>query len=496
VSTPSPVSPRHVQAAIIGTGQAGPSLAVALGKRGESVAIFEGHQVGGTCVNTGCTPTKTLRKSARVANLARRAGDFGIEVGTVTVDFAAVMARMHAMTGASRQQLTEWMSGAENVTLVRDWARLDGRHGGGEGGGESERDGGPFVLRAGAHTFHADRVYLNVGTSAVMPPITGLAESGAMVNDALLALRELPAHLIVLGGSYIGLELGQIFRRLGSAVTILETSPHIVTREDAEVRDGLDAMLREEGVEICTNVAVQRVSGQCGREVVVEFTVAAAPGAASEPNTGPTMRTVRGTHLLVATGRRPNTATLGLETVGVSCDAHGYVPVNGGLETNVPGVFALGDVNRRGAFTHTSYQDYQIVLANHTGGARTVDGRVSTYALYTDPPLGRVGLNESEARTLMGTGRRFLQATHEMRHVSRAKEESETVGIIKVLVDADTERFVGATVFGIGGDEIVQVLSAQMAADAPYRVLRDFLPVHPTVTEFFPTILGKLAPLV
>jgi len=467
----------RINAAVIGSGQAGPSLAAALAAEGESVALFEGHLLGGTCVNTGCTPTKTLRKSARVAHLARRAGEFGIQVGEVTVDFAAAMERMAAVVNASRSGLTRWMTGSSGVTLVREGARLDGRDGVGERAA--------FVVRAGDQRFLAERVYLNVGTSATMPPIPGLKESGAMVNDALLALRALPAHLVILGGSYIGLELGQIFRRLGSAVTIVETAPMIVSREDADLSERLTALLHDEGVQILTNATVQSVSGQSGHEITVQVLMGGAPSATA----------VRGTHLLVATGRRPNTATLGLDTVGVALDAQGYVPVNGALQTNVPGIWALGDVNRRGAFTHTSYQDHEIVLANHRGGTRTADGRVATYALYTDPPLGRVGLNETEARRLMPTGRRFLQASHEMRNVSRAKEESETVGVIKVLVDAETHQFVGATIFGIGGDEIVQIIGAMMAAKAPYQVLRDFLPVHPTVTEFFPTILGKLAPL-
>lgn len=468
----------HVNAAIIGSGQAGPSLAAALAAEGESIALFEGHLVGGTCVNTGCTPTKTLRKSARIAHLARRAGEFGIHVGEVTVDFPAVMARVETVVNASRAGLTKWMTGTGGVTLVREWARMDGRD------GEGER--AAFVVQTGSQRFVAERVYLNVGTSAVMPNIDGLNESGAMVNDALLALRVLPRHLIILGGSYIGLELGQIFRRLGSAVTVIESSPMIVSREDADVSERLTALLRSEGIQILSDAKVQRVSGQSGREVTVDVQVSAEQPAIA----------VRGTHLLVATGRRPNTAALGLDSVGVTLDAQGYVPVNGTLETNVPGIWAVGDVNRRGAFTHTSYQDYEIVFANRRGVARTVDGRIPTYALFTDPPVGRVGMNETAARRLMSEGRRFLTVTHEMRNVSRAKEESETVGVIKLLVDADTDRFVGATIFGIGGDEIVQTISAVMAADAPYQVLRDFLPVHPTVTEFFPTILGKLAPLV
>ena len=464
----------RLDAAVIGSGQAGPALATALARDGEVVALFESVQVGGTCVNSGCTPTKTLRKSARVAHLARRASDFGVQVGAVTVDFAAAMTRVADIVSASRNGLTAWVEHTPNLTLIRAMATLDGR------------DGDAFVIRAGDATFTADRVYLNVGARATVPTIPGLSDVQPLLNDSLLALRELPEHLVILGGSYIGVELGQIFRRLGSAVTIIERSGAIVSREDADVSAALTAVLETEGVRIVTNASDFVASGKSGERVTLRGTTGAM-GERFEAT---------GSHILVAIGRRPNTESLGLASVGVAMDAHGFVPVNGSLETNVPGVFALGDVNRRGAFTHTSWQDHEIVLANHRGGARSVDGRVATYALYSDPPLGRVGLSETEARRLIATGRSFLVATHEMRNVSRAKEEGETDGIIKLVIDAETHRFVGATVFGIGGDEIVQLISAQIAAGAPYEVVRDALPIHPTVSEFFPTILGRLKPLV
>jgi pyruvate/2-oxoglutarate dehydrogenase complex dihydrolipoamide dehydrogenase (E3) component len=470
-----------VHAAIIGSGQAGPALATALAADGETVALFEGAQLGGTCVNSGCTPTKTLRKSARVAHLARRASEFGVETGPVTVNFHAAMERMASIVSASREGLGRWVGGTTGVTLVYERATLQGR------------EDGKFVIRAGDTTYHADRVYLNVGTHASLPPVPGLAATTPLLNDTLLELRERPAHLLILGGSYIGLELGQIFRRLGSKVTIVEGAPTIVAREDADVSARLVALLTSEGVTIVSGASVSEASGTSGQQVSLTGTRRVTD--ASGNDAGSEDFRVSGSHLLVATGRRPNSAELGLDTVGVHADAQGYVTVNGALETNVPGIFALGDVNRRGAFTHTSYQDHEIVIANRRGGNRTADGRVSTYALFTDPPLGRVGLSETEARALMTNGRRFLMATHEMKFVSRAKEESETVGVIKVLVEADTHRFVGATIFGIGGDEIVQIIGVLMEADAPFEALRDFLPVHPTVTEFFPTILKKLKPL-
>lgn len=468
-------APQLIDAAVIGSGQAGPGLATALATRGESVTLFEGGLLGGSCVNVGCTPTKTLRKSARIAHLARRASDFGVQVGEVAIDATAVLARMRDVVERSRAGLTKWIEGTANLALVRAWARLDGR-----------ASDGRFVVRAGDQTFHASRVYLNVGTSPALPPVPGLAESKPLTNDTLLALDAFPAELVILGGSYIGLELGQIFARLGSRVTILEVAPAVAGREDPDVSAIIVSMLEEEGVRIVAGVTLRSVSRLADGTVAVTLR---RPGTTADEVIG-------GTHLLAATGRRARTDGLGLETVGIVPDAQGYVIVDGGLETSVPGLFALGDVNRRGAFTHTSWQDHEIVLANHTGGKRTADGRITTYAMYTDPPLGRIGLSQTEAIALVAKGRRFLQATIPMANVSRAKEEGETTGLIRVLVDADTERFAGISMLGIGADEVVQVIGAMMAANAPYQVLRDFLPVHPTVTEFFPTILNRLKPLV
>lgn len=465
--------PLSADAIIIGTGQAAPALATALAKRGERVVVFEGGALGGSCVNVGCTPTKTLRKSARVAHLVSRAAEFGVHTGPVTIDFAAAMERTAGVVQASRDGLTRWMEKTDGLTIVREWAQFAGR----------ETNG--FRVRGGDVVAVAPRIYINSGTRPFAPPIPGLSSVPYLTNETIMALRARPSHLVILGGSYIGLELGQIFRRLGSDVTVIEAGPAVASREDPDISAQIAALLTQEGVSLRTGTTVTAVSAS-GPDVLT-FTLREGPD-------GPETR-LQGSHLLVATGRLPNTEQLGLEQVGLAVDARGFIPVNGRLETAVSGIWALGDVNRRGAFTHTSYQDHEIVLANHTGGDRTADGRVTTYAMFTDPPLGRVGLSETEARALMAHGRTFLTASHEMRYVSRAKEEGETVGVIKVLVDAQTERFVGATLFGIGADEIVQIIGAMMAADAPYQVLRDALPVHPTVTEFFPTILGKLAPL-
>jgi len=461
-------APVEVDAAAIGTGQATPALATALASRGESVVVFERGLVGGSCVNVGCTPTKTLRKTARVAHLARRASDFGVHVGDVRVDVAAAMMRVQAIVAASRTGLTSWISGAAGVELVHGDARLDGRA------------GDRFVVRAHDRTWLAARVYLNVGTRPALPPVPGLADASPLTNETILALREAPAHLVIIGGSYIGLEFAQIFRRLGSAVTVLEGSRAVASREDPDISARIAAMLEAEGVCIHAGVRIERVSR--GDDGGVTLTL------------GDGLAPVTGSHLLAATGRTPNTAGLGLESVGVTLDAQGYVPVNGALATNITGIWALGDVNRRGAFTHTSWQDHDIVLANHIGGSRTADGRITTYAMYTDPPLGRVGMSERDAREAMADGRRFLVVRQEMAKVSRAKEEGETTGVISVLVDAATDRFVGISMLGIGADEIVQVIAAMIAADAPYQVVRDFLPIHPTVTEFFPTMLQRLEP--
>lgn len=453
----------EVDAAIVGSGQAAPALATALARRGERVVFIEAVQLGGSCVNHGCTPTKTLRKSARVAYLARRAAEFGVHVGTVEVDFAAAMERMQLRVDTSRAGLESWIAGEKNITLLRAWGSFAGRGAAG------------FDLLAGDQPVRARRVYLNTGTRAFIPAIPGIQDVPYLDNVRLLQLRIRPRHLVVIGGSYIGLEMGQIFRRLGSEVTIIETGPRITSREDPEVSECIASFLREEGIRLLAGQPVARVE-RAGDGVAVLV------GDAR----------VEGSHLLVATGRLPNTERLNLGAVGVETDERGFIPTNARLETNVPGIWALGDINKRGAFTHTSYHDHEIALANHDGGRRSADDRTLAYAMFTDPPLGRVGMSEGEARA---SGKRILMATFDMKNVSRAKEEGETTGLVKLLVDADTERFVGATVLGINGDEVIQVIGNFMAAGASWRVMKDALPIHPTVTEFLPTILGKLKPL-
>ncbi|HUR88345.1 MAG TPA: mercuric reductase [Ramlibacter sp.] len=453
----------QVDAAIVGAGQAAPALAVALAQRGEKVALFEAVQLGGTCVNNGCTPTKTLRKSARVAYLARRAAEFGVNVGEVKIDFAVAMNRMQERVDTARSGLESWVGGQPNITVVREWASF-------AGAGE-----GAFELKAGDSAFRAQRVYLNTGTRAFIPPIPGLGDVPYLDNVSLLKLRTLPKHLVIIGGSYIGLEMGQIFRRLGSEVTVIETAPRTTAREDEDITQSICAFLGNEGVKIITGQAVAKVE-RAGDGIAVVV------GSAR----------IEGSHVLVATGRLPNTEKLNLAAAGVHADARGFVPTNGKLETNVPGVFALGDINKRGAFTHTSYHDHEIVLANHDGGNRSADDRAMCYAMFTDPPFARVGMSEAEARS---SGKRVLMAKFDMKNVSRAKEESETAGMIKLLVDADSDQFLGFAMVGIQADEILHVFTNYMAAKGTARTMKEALPAHPCVAEFFPTILGRLAPL-
>ncbi|MCY7318337.1 MAG: mercuric reductase, partial [Ramlibacter sp.] len=440
-------SAQDFDVAVIGTGQAGPTLAMTLAGRGEKVALIEGGLVGGSCVNYGCTPTKTLRKSARVAHLTGRAGDFGIQAGKVEIDFAAAMGRMQQRVDESRAGLEKSIARQDGLTLLRGWGAFTGR------------TGDRFELTAGDQALRAARVFLNTGTRAFIPPMPGIEDVPHLDNVSLLKLRECPRHLIIIGGSYIGLEMGQIFRRLGSEVTLIEADSRITGRENEAVSQALTVMLEAEGVHFHTGHKIERVE-QAGDGIAVSV------GG----------KRIEGSHLLVATGRSPNTERLNLAAVGVETDERGFLPTNGKLETNVPGIWAVGDINKRGAFTHTSYQDGQIVLANLKGGARSADGRVSTYAMYTDPPLGRVGLSEAQARE---SGRATLVANFQMKDVSRAKEESETAGLMQILVDQQSEKIVGASLLGFGCDEVIQIISNFMATGARYQVLRDALPIHP-----------------
>lgn len=454
----------HYDVIVIGAGQAGTGLAAAFAADGERAALIEADKPGGTCLNYGCRPTKALRASARVAHMARRAAEYGVQTGEVRVDFAAVMARKDEITGGMQDGLQQYVDGLEGVDFYNAYGRFEGR------------ENGRYQVRAGDDLLTADRVYINTGARPAVPPISGLQDLPYMTNNELLALRELPKHLVIIGGGYIGLEFGQLFRRFGSEVTIIEGGPQVAGQEDEDVAAAVVEILEDEGVQILTGRAVRSVAGMAG-----ELRVTLEDG-----------RVVQGSHLLIATGRKPNSDKLNLGSIGLETDKRGYIPVNERLETVLPHIWALGDINGRGAFTHTAYQDYEIVLANHNGGRRSADERIMAYGVFIDPPLGRVGMTEKAARE---SGRRVLKSVWQMSRVSRARLDSETQGLIKVLVDADTEEFLGAAVLGMQGDDIIQIISNFMYTGASYKVMRDALPVHPTVAEFFPTILRNLKPL-
>ena len=450
-------------AVVIGAGQAGPSVAFSHAAQGRRVAVVEMAQPGGTCLNHGCRPTKALRASAVVAHSARRAAEFGVHVGEVRVDFGEAIGRVHRLIDGMRSGLQEAFDATENLDYVHGRATLVGDPTGAEHRVLVTGDDGSEQELTTAE------VYLNVGNRAAIPPIEGLAQVPYLTEVELLALSELPTHLVIVGGGYIGLEFGQMFRRFGSEVTIV-AGGGIAAREDPDVQQILTDLFTSEGIRIVEG-RPSRVSGDT-TGVTVEV---------------PDVGTIEGSHLLVATGRRSNSDQLGADS-GLETDEHGFVLTDDRYATNLPGVWALGDVNGRGAFTHTSYQDGDIYL--HP--PRTVAGRVTTYAMFTDPPLGRVGMGLQESRV---SGRRVLKAEIAMASVSRAKLESETTGVMRVLVDGDTEEFLGATILGLQADDVVQVIGVAMQAGVRYPVVRDALPIHPTVSEFFPTILAALEPL-
>jgi pyruvate/2-oxoglutarate dehydrogenase complex dihydrolipoamide dehydrogenase (E3) component len=451
-------------AIVIGAGQAGPGIAYHLVSTGRKVAVVEADKVGGTCLNRGCRPTKALRASARVAHLARTAGRHGVRTGEVTVDFTAVMARKDALVDGWVNGQAEALGHTDGLTLLYGDARFTGH------------SDSAFDVAVGDRSLRAAEVFLNVGTRATKPPIPGLDDVPWLDNDSVLHLQQLPAHLVILGGSYIGLEIGQLYRRFGSAVTVIEYAPSIAGREDPDISAEITRFLTAEGIDIRTSTTVERVEATAGG---VRLHV-----AGGDP--------IDGSHLLVAVGRTPNTDRLDLQRIGLETDKRGFLHTDGVFRTMVDGVWALGDINARGAFTHTSYQDYEILADHLDGGTRTADGRIPTYAMFTDPPLGRVGMNDQDARA---SGRHVSKATFPMSAVTRAQLEAETDGLVSILVDTESDRFLGASVLGITGDEIVQIVSALMHADAPCHVLAQMLPIHPTVAEFYPTILGRLEPL-
>jgi len=452
-------------AIIIGTGQSGPSLARRLVAAGQKVAVVERKFFGGTCVNTGCTPTKTLVASAYAAHLARRGGEYGVTIGgPIGIDMKAVKARKDAVAGTSRRAVERSLKTLEGCTVYEGHARF-----------VAEKQ-----VAVNDRVLEAERVFINVGGRASVPPIPGLDQVPYLTNSSMMDVDFLPSHLVVLGGSYIGLEFAQIYRRFGSEVTVIELAPRLIPREDEDVSDAVAAFLREEGIDVRVGSEVIGVKQQ-GNRIAVDIRSAG------------TIAQVVGTHVLVAIGRRPNTDDLGLDRAGIATDPRGYIEVDDQLRTNVPGIWAIGDCNGRGAFTHTSYNDFEIVAANVLDNdQRHVTDRITAYALYTDPPLGRVGMTEAEVRR---TGKPALISTMPMENVSRAFEKGETKGFMKILVDRDSQHILGASFLGLAGDEVIHVILDMMYAKAPYTVVQRAVHIHPTVSEFVPTMMGDLKPL-
>jgi len=453
-------------AIVIGTGQAGPALAARLSLAGMKVAVIERGKFGGTCVNTGCIPTKTLVASAYAAHMARRGAEYGIEIrGPVQVDMKRVKARKDEISGRSNAGVEKWMRGLANATVYHGHGRF-----------ESAR-----TVRVNGDLLEADKLFINVGGRALVPPMPGLDQVPYFTNSSIMEVDFLPEHLIIVGGSYIGLEFGQMYRRFGAKVTIVEKGARLIAREDEDVSKAIEDILRGEDIQLRLNAECIAARKQ-GDRIVVGLDCADAS------------RQVDGSHLLLAVGRVPNTDDLGLDQAGVETDGAGYIKVDDQLRTNVAGIWALGDCNRRGAFTHTSYNDFEIVAANLLDNdPRRVSDRIATYGLFIDPPLGRAGMTAAEVKA---SGRKALIATRPMTRVARAVEKGEAQGFMKVIVDAESEQILGAAILGVTGDEVIHLLLDAMYAKAPYTTISRAMHIHPTVSELIPTLLQGLEPLV
>jgi pyruvate/2-oxoglutarate dehydrogenase complex dihydrolipoamide dehydrogenase (E3) component len=452
----------HYDAIVVGAGQAGPPLAGRLTAEGQTVAVIERKLVGGTCVNSGCIPTKTLVASAHTAHTARRGADYGVFTGDVSIDMAKVKARKDGIVLGDRSGVESWIEGMPGGTLIRGHARFED----------------PHTIRVGDDVLTADRIFLNVGGRAVVPDLPGLSDIDYLTNVGILELDTVPEHLVIVGGSYIGLEFAQMYRRFGARVTVLERGPRLTPREDEDVSAAIEDILAGEGITVVTGAdGLQFTKRDNGFEVI------ARDGA----------QPIAGSHLLVAVGRRPNTDDLGLELAGVEVDGRGYVVVDDQLRTSVEHIWAMGDCNGKGAFTHTSWNDYEIVAANlFDNDPRRVSDRVPTYALYIDPPLGRAGMTVDQVRA---SGRRALVGKRPMTRVGRAVEKGETQGFMQIVVDADTEEILGAAILGVGGDEVIHSILDIMSAKKPYTAISRTMHIHPTVSELVPTMLQEMTPL-
>jgi pyruvate/2-oxoglutarate dehydrogenase complex dihydrolipoamide dehydrogenase (E3) component len=459
------ITMKHFDAIIIGTGQAGPPLAARFAGAGKTVAIIERYKFGGTCVNTGCTPTKTLVASAYAIHVARRGAEYGFSIGDMRVDMTRVKARKDAASATSSRGVEMSLRGMANCTVIQGQARFQAAN----------------IVVVNDEVLEADKIFINVGGRARVPDMPGIHDVPFLTNSSIMDIDFLPEHLIIVGGSYVGLEFAQIYRRLGSEVTIVEMGPRLIGREDQEVSQAVREILEAEGINIRLNAKCISLAKRDGG-VAVGLTCEEGPPE------------VVGTHVLLAVGRIPNTSDLGLDQAGVASDQRGYITVDDQLQTNVPGIWALGDCNGRGAFTHTSYNDYEIVADNlFNADHRRVSDRIQAYALYIDPPLGRCGMTDEEVRK---SGRRALAAKYPMSQVSRAYEKGETRGFIKICVDAETKQILGAAILGVGGDEVIHVLLDVMYTKAPYTVIQRAMNIHPTVAEYLPIILAKLEPFV
>ena len=452
----------HFDAIVIGAGQAGPPLAGRLTAAGQTVAVVERKLVGGTCVNSGCIPTKTLVASAHAAHTARRGADYGVSTGAVSVDMAKVKARKDEIMLGDRRGVESWLEGMPGCTLIRGHARFTD----------------PHTIAVGNDLLHADRIFLNLGGRAVVPDLPGLADLDYLTNVGILELDTLPEHLVIIGGSYIGLEFAQMYRRFGARVTVIERGPRLTPREDEDVSAAIADILAGEGISIVTGADALRLEKR-------DNGFAATPRDGAAP--------IVGSHLLVAVGRRPNTDGLGLDRAGVDVDERGHIVVDDQVRTTADHIWAMGDCNGKGAFTHTSYNDFEIVAANLLDGdPRRVSDRVPTYALYIDPPLGRAGMTVSQVRA---SGRRALVGRRPMTRVGRAVEKGETQGFMQIVVDADTEEILGAAILGVGGDEVIHSILDIMSAKKPYTAISRTMHIHPTVSELVPTMLQEMTPL-
>ena len=451
-------------AIVVGAGQAGPAIAARCSKEGLKTAVIERGHFGGTCVNVGCVPTKTLVASARAIRQAQRGAEYGFDVDRLHVDMARVKARKDGIVMQSREGVEAWMRGLTGAEVIVGDARFVG----------------PATIEINGRQLTAPRIFLNVGGRSVRPPLPGIDSVPTLDNVSIMELAEVPEHLVIVGGSYIGLEFAQMMRRFGAAVTVVERSARLLPREDTDVSDAIRSILEAEGVRFelgaeCLSLAPD------GDQIIV----GAACGTGSPA--------IRGSHVLLAVGRRPNTDGLGLASAGIHTDERGYIAVDDQCRTSAEGVWAVGDCNGRGAFTHTAWNDHEIVVANlFDNDPRRITDRIPCYALFIDPALGRIGITESEARA---SGRKLLRAKMPMQRVGRAREAGETQGFMKVLVDADSKLLLGAAIHGLNGDEVVHALLDVMAARQPYTALSRTMHIHPTVSELVPTLLQQLEPL-